>query len=274
MTSPSVTASSSSSSPARCAARTRVAPGARSSTNCCGQPARSVTTRPRRSGSSRVAAGPAPRNSSIATGIACRPVRDVLVDYLAERQTSADFSSLQRFAYLLGKLFWADLEAHHPGIDSLKLPREVAAAWKERVMTKTRGGQTTARLDGRNVLSAVRAFYLDLAEWAEDDPARWGPFAFRSPVSANDVSHKKDRLRRKSRMDQRTRERLPVLPALVRFVAVERHRSCRAARCGRGDHTRRAVQRGGRDAPSPGAEDEDDRAASGAKIRRADAGAT
>ena len=70
--------------------------------------------------------------------IACRPVHDVLVDYLAERQASADFSSLQRFAYLLGKLFWADLEAHHPGIDSLKLPREVAAAWTERVMTKTR----------------------------------------------------------------------------------------------------------------------------------------
>ena len=77
--------------------------------------------------------------------IACRPVRDVLVDYLAERQASADFSSLQRFAYLLGKLFWADLEAHHPGIDSLKLPARSAAAWKERVMTKTRGGQTTAR---------------------------------------------------------------------------------------------------------------------------------
>ena len=53
--------------------------------------------------------------------IACRPVRDVLVDYLRERQPSMDFSSLQRHAYLLGKLFWADLEAHHPGIDSLQL---------------------------------------------------------------------------------------------------------------------------------------------------------
>jgi hypothetical protein len=113
--------------------------------------------------------------------IACRPVRDVLVDYLRERQPSVDFSSLQRFAYLLGKLFWADLEAHHPGIDSLKLPREVAAAWKHRVMTRTRattgpaGEQvrlTSPRLDGRSVLSAVRAFYLDLAEWADDDPAR------------------------------------------------------------------------------------------------------
>ena len=65
-------------------------------------------------------------------------MRDVLVDYLRERQPSVDFSSLQRFAYLLGKLFWADLEAHHPGIDSLQLPREVAAAWKQRVMTRTR----------------------------------------------------------------------------------------------------------------------------------------
>ena len=41
--------------------------------------------------------------------IACRPVRDVLVDYLRERQPSVDFSTLQRLAYLLGKLFWADL---------------------------------------------------------------------------------------------------------------------------------------------------------------------
>jgi len=157
--------------------------------------------------------------------LACQPVRDVLVDYLAERQPSVDFSSLQRFAYLLGKLFWADLEAHHPGIDSLKIPREVAAAWKQRVMTRTKAGSATARLDGRSVLSTVRAFYLDLAEWAEEDPARWGPFAVRSPVSASDVSHKKDRLRRKSRMDHRTRERLPVLPTLVRFVEAERRRA-------------------------------------------------
>ncbi len=162
--------------------------------------------------------------------IASEPVRDVLVDYLRERQPSVDFSSLQHFAYLLGKLFWADLEAHHPGIDSLKLSRDVAAAWKQRVMTRTtttaadgRGVHTvTARLDGRSVLTAVRAFYLDIAEWADDDPARWGPHAVRCPVSASDVSHKKDRSRRKSRMDQRTRERLPVLPALTAWADAQR----------------------------------------------------
>ena len=166
--------------------------------------------------------------------IACRPVRDVLVDYLRERQPSVDFSTLQHLAYLLGKLFWVDLEAHHPGIDSLKLPREIAASWKQRVMTRTRtttgpdGEQiklTEPRLDGRSVLTAVRAFYLDLAEWADDDPARWAAWAVRCPVTASDVSHKKDRSRRKSRMDQRTRERLPVLPALVSWVDAERART-------------------------------------------------
>jgi Phage integrase family len=162
--------------------------------------------------------------------IACRPVRDVLVDYLTERKLVNDFSSLQRLAYLLGKLFWADLEAHHPGIDTLKLPRDVAAGWKQRVMIRTRiartgGGQTatttSARLDGRSVLTAVRAFYLDIAEWADDDP-RWVRWAVRCPVSASEVSHKKDRSHRKSRTDQRTRERLPVLPALAAFVDTQR----------------------------------------------------
>jgi hypothetical protein len=166
--------------------------------------------------------------------IACRPVRDVLVDYLRERQPSMDFSSLQRHAYLLGKLFWADLEAHHPGIDSLQLSRDVAAAWKQRVMFRTRTTttpdreevtMTSPRLDGRSVLTAVRAFYLDIAEWADDDPSRWGPWAVRCPVSASDASHKKDRSHRKSRMDARTRERLPVLPALVSWVAAERTRA-------------------------------------------------
>jgi hypothetical protein len=162
--------------------------------------------------------------------IACRPVRDVLVDYLTERKLANDFSSLQRLAYLLGKLFWADLEAHHPGIDTLKLPRDVATAWKQRVMTRarttrTRDGQpvttTSARLDGRSVLTAVRAFYLDIAEWADDDP-RWVPWAVRCPISASEASHKKDRSHRKSRTDQRTRERLPVLPALIAFVDAQR----------------------------------------------------
>lgn len=44
-------------------------------------------------------------------------------------------------------------------------------------------------------------------------------------MNATDVSHKKARLARKSRTDQRTRERLPVLPALVSWVQSERERT-------------------------------------------------
>jgi integrase len=134
-----------------------------------------------------------------------------------------DFASLDNLARQLGRQFWADLEDHHPGISSLALGRDVAAAWKQRVMTKPGpGGELAVRLSGRGVLSAVRAFYLDIAEWADEDPARWGPYAVRCPVSASDASHKKDRMQRKSRTDQRTRERLPLLPALVAWAQAER----------------------------------------------------
>ena len=65
----------------------------------------------------------------------------------------------------------------------------------------------------------VRAFYLDLAQWAADDPARWGPWAAPCPVRDADIAQRgKERSRRKSRMDQRTRERIPVLPALLATV--------------------------------------------------------
>ena len=62
---------------------------------------------------------------------------------------------------------------------SLHLPPEVAAAWKQRVLTKTRqvvgpDGQTSEvqerRAGGLHNLAAVRAFYLDIAQWAMEDP--------------------------------------------------------------------------------------------------------
>lgn len=62
---------------------------------------------------------------------------------------------------------------------------------------------------------AVRAFYLDIGQWALEEPERWGPWAAPSPVSEVDCSVKKLEKQVKARMDQRTRERLPYLPALV-----------------------------------------------------------
>lgn len=61
----------------------------------------------------------------------------------------------------------------------------------------------------------VRALYLDIAHWAVDDPARWAQWAALCPISGDEVRKAKERKHRKARMDQRTRERLPVLPTLV-----------------------------------------------------------
>jgi hypothetical protein len=76
--------------------------------------------------------------------IDCRSVRDLLVDYLRERQLSVDYTSLRAVAFGLGKLFWKDLENHHPGIDSLRLAPDVAAAWKQRIAMKTIRGKTAS----------------------------------------------------------------------------------------------------------------------------------
>jgi integrase len=159
---------------------------------------------------------------------ACRPIRDVMVAYLRERQPALDYTSLRNVSFALGKMFWKDLEVHHPGIGSLCLAPDVVVGWKHRVAHKTttvtdaagrRSPVETARSDrGTNYLAMVRAFYLDIAQWAMTEEAVWGPWAAPCPVRAEEMSMRKVRSGRKSRLDQRTRERLPVLPVLVTTV--------------------------------------------------------
>jgi len=152
--------------------------------------------------------------------LACGPVRDLLVDYLRERQPGIDYSTLKAVTTALALRFWKDLETHHPGIGSLRLPPGIAAAWKQRLRAVSADSAVT-------VMNLVRAFYLDLAQWALDEPARWGPWAVPCPVRSGDLQFKKEITRRKARMDQRTRERLPLLPALA--AAALRGRSTAAA---------------------------------------------
>jgi integrase len=165
--------------------------------------------------------------------LACRPVRDLLVGYLRERQPGIDYITLVGLAGTLALSFWKDLETFHPGIDSLKLPPDVAAGWKERIRTRTArmpggGEQLVARESAVSILITVRAFYLDLAQWALDEPARWGPWAVPCPVRGSDTRRLKHMSQVKARMDARTRERLPLLPAIA--SAVDGRRRDAAAR--------------------------------------------
>lgn len=176
-------------------------------------------------------------------GLICRPVRDLLVDYLRERQPALDYTSLESLSNMLGKLFWADLERHHPGIDNLRLPVEVADAWKQRLRTVTKTirtpdgrlvEMTAPRINYRECLTPIRAFYLDLAQWALQEPARWGPWVAPCPIGSEEVSTRKARRRRKARIDARTRERLPVLPTLVRTVDERRKAAAQLLEAARG----------------------------------------
>jgi hypothetical protein len=101
----------------------------------------------------------------------------------------------------------ADLAIHHPGIDSLRLPDEVATAWKQRLRTKPKTISTAAgekvtidvpRLNYRECLIPVRAFYLDIAQWAVDDPGRWAQWAVPCPIKEQEVNRRKLRRHRKS----------------------------------------------------------------------------
>ncbi|MGP3636157.1 site-specific integrase [Streptomyces sp. 24-1644] len=157
----------------------------------------------------------------------CKPVRDVIVDYLTERRPSLDYSSIRHLSSALAGLFWADIEKHHPDADSLRLSAEVSTAWKARLATKTvRRKQpdgttdwvTAPRATAPAIKQLVRAFYLDIAHWALEEPERWGPWVAPVPITEEECSVKKLEQQQKSRSDQRTRERLPVLPTLVRVA--------------------------------------------------------
>ena len=159
--------------------------------------------------------------------LACRPVRDLLVDYLKERQPALDYSSLRKLSAALAGGFWKDLERHHPGIASLHLPAQVSEAWKQRLRSRqktivtgtgAKAAVTVDRISYRQCLTPVRALYLDLAQWAIEEPSRWAAWAVPCPVGAEEINQRKAARHRKSRMDARTRERLPVLPVLVQAV--------------------------------------------------------
>ena len=103
-------------------------------------------------------------------------------------------------------------------------PRRCGVGCRGSPRTPSRSGPGSRGCNGMrtpgylDTLATVRAFYLDLAEWGLDDPVRWGVWVAPCPINQEDLVRRKSVRRRKARMDSRTRERLPVLPALVEAV--------------------------------------------------------
>jgi hypothetical protein len=112
---------------------------------------------PERLGAFRTAGQLTPEELVDRCQLQCKPVRDLLVDYLRERQPAMDYTSLKMLSYYLAKRFWADLEEHRPGIESLCLPGDVADVWKQQQRTKP---QIITAPDGeRIVVTAERIGY-------------------------------------------------------------------------------------------------------------------
>jgi len=191
-------------------------------------------------------------------------------DYLAERQLSLDFSSLNTSPTTWASCSGGTWKPATPGISSLKLARDVAAAWKQRVMTRTTNNAhtaTTAR-PGR-AAPGSRAQHLDhrpgvLPLTSPNGPGTTrlagvpGSSAARSPHTARPA--KRTGPGASPRMDQRTRERLPVLPALAAFAGRQQQAGRRAAQRRAGHDPGRAVHRRRADPATVGDEDQDDRA--------------
>ncbi|MEU8048430.1 hypothetical protein [Micromonospora haikouensis] len=151
--------------------------------------------------------------------IACRPMRDVLVHYLAERAPALDYNSIATLSQILSEHFWVDLERHHPGIDTLHLAPEAVQAWKQRIRVLPDG---RPRLHYEAMLLAVRAFYLDLQHWAMEQPELWAQWSAPCPITEADLRGTvKEKRRRQARMHERTRTLAPLLSRVV--AAAEQH---------------------------------------------------
>ncbi|MFJ8819161.1 tyrosine-type recombinase/integrase [Amycolatopsis thermoflava] len=158
-------------------------------------------------------------------GIPPSPVREVLVDYLAEVRPGLDYGSWLHYAYTLGRAFWWEILQINPDQLDLRLAPEVASEWRRRIALTSTG---QPRKDVHSLLFRVRAFYRDVQQWALDEPTRWGVWAAPSPVRDTDVrSLRKAKRHQQARTQQRTRVLTPLLPRLVATAHARRDWSVR-----------------------------------------------
>ena len=140
------------------------------------------------------------------------PCREPLIHYLKVRSASLDYSSAYGLARNLAGVFFADILKHSPDQHTFALTPQQAAGWKSRVKFKVDG---TPRRDAHAIYFAVRAFYLDISQWALED-AFWAQWAAPTPITyAETRGYLKLRRTTTATMQQRTRELAPVLPRLV-----------------------------------------------------------
>lgn len=147
-------------------------------------------------------------------GVRDPEIRQLIIDYLLRRQNDTDYNTRDGLARAIAGRFWATIERLAPGHRSLTIPPELYDQWRTHIRLRRDG---TPRVDGgQSVLLPVRAFYLDIQSWALEEPERWGRWAAPCPIPPSDIRGMGAQRRRiKERMTDRTRQRQPLLPALI-----------------------------------------------------------
>ncbi len=143
-------------------------------------------------------------------------VRQLLIAYLDRRKPELDYSTLANLARHLASHFWATIEQLVPDQADLRIDAGLYQRWRDQVAIRADG---RGRRDVEPVLRAIRAFYADLQAWAAAEPEQWAVWVAACPVTDADVRGYGIRRRRvKERMDDRTRQRQPLLRILVEHM--------------------------------------------------------
>jgi integrase len=149
-------------------------------------------------------------------------VRQLLLDYLRRREPEMDYSTLDQLSRSLAGLFWAKIEALAPGQPDPRIGADLYRRWREALGTHQDG--RTQREEFEHILRSVRSFYTDLHSWAVEEPEKWAQWVAPCPVPDGALRGVIVRQRRrKERMDDRVRQRQPLLPVLVAHLQDRYH---------------------------------------------------
>jgi integrase len=129
---------------------------------------------------------------------------------------------LDQLSRSLAGLFWARVEALAPGQPDLRIDAELYHRWREALGTHQNGRKQREEVE--HILRAVRSFYTDLHSWAVEEPEKWAPWVAPCPIPDGALRGVIVRQRRrKERMDDRVRQRQPLLPVLVAHLEDRYH---------------------------------------------------
>ncbi|WP_246144840.1 site-specific integrase, partial [Actinacidiphila oryziradicis] len=148
-------------------------------------------------------------------------VRQLLLDYLRRREPEMDCSTLDQLSRSLAACSGPRSKPSPPASRTCG-SAPISTSGGEALGTHQDGRKQ--REEFEHILRSVRSFYTDLHSWAVEEPEKWAPWVAPCPVPDGALRGVIVRQRRgKERMDDRVRQRQPLLPVLVAHLEDRYH---------------------------------------------------